>query len=171
MPFSIKKIINKVEKLFKLCCGTRTFEKIETKWDFSHMDLSKASPKFKKWKTMGCVKPPPPTPHERDPLPNQHLRWREGPRIKRGWISRRLKRAFLEKNEGVWMRSQKMTIKEEDEPHNNHQKYHHPHHQCPPQNHPNTSQTASHIEYWAWLQCGRWGSWRSGWRTSAGVRS
>ena len=48
--FLDKKIINKVEKLFKLCCGTRTFEKIETKWDFSHMDLSKASPKLKKWK-------------------------------------------------------------------------------------------------------------------------
>ena len=65
-------------------------------------------------KTTGCVKPP--TPYERDPLPNQHLRWKESPRIKWGWSSRRLKRTFLEKIEGVWMRTQKMIIKEEDEP-------------------------------------------------------
>ena len=65
---------------------------------------------------MGCVKPPPPTPHERDPQQNQHLRWREGPRIKCGWSSRRLKRTFLQKIKGVWMRSQNITIKEEEEP-------------------------------------------------------
>ena len=40
----------------------------------------------------------------------------KGPRIKWGWSSRRIKRTFLEKIEGVWMRSKKMEIDEVDEP-------------------------------------------------------
>ena len=70
----------------------------------------------------------------------------KGPRIKWGWSSRRIKRTFLEKIEGVWMRSKKMEIEEVDEPLQNPPILPPSPPHCPPQNHPNTPLTVYPIE-------------------------
>ena len=98
---------------------------------------------MEKIKEMGWNKPPPPPPfpHDSDNLKHQKYNQKEGPRIKWGWSSRRQKRTFLEKIEGVWQRCKREEIAEVAEPAQN------PPRQSDPPTHPSQMSAAEPLQY------------------------